>query len=62
MLDRFKIMDDEMLSRDDMVSWACFRLNRLQPGIRLIHLRDTEGQTTKGYLLVRISKSIKLAQ
>jgi len=52
-------MDDETLGRDDMIAWACFRLNRLQQGVRLIHLYDLEGQATPGYLLVRINKSIR---
>lgn len=56
---RFKVMDDETLSRDEMVAWACFRLDRFQPGIRLIHLYDPEGQPTNGVLLVRISKSVR---
>lgn len=53
-------MDDETLGRDDMVSWACFKLSRLQEGIRLIHLYDEHGLLTEGVLLVRIKKSIKL--
>lgn len=56
---RFKIMDDETISRDEMMAWACFKLSRLQQGIRLIHLYDPEGLPTDGILLVRISKSVR---
>jgi hypothetical protein len=48
-------MDDERLS-DDLAAWACFRLDRLQPGIRIIHLYDA----TKGVLLVRIRKTVSV--
>ncbi|PSN63335.1 PLC-like phosphodiesterase [Corynespora cassiicola Philippines] len=54
---RFKIMDDERLS-DDLAAWACFRLDRLQPGIRMLHLYDSNGVVTKGVLLVRIRKTV----
>lgn len=60
-LNRFKIMDDETLSRDDMIAWACFRLSRLQQGIRLLRLYDEQCQPTEGVLLVRISKNVRLA-
>ncbi|KAH9874030.1 hypothetical protein IAQ61_004658 [Plenodomus lingam] len=54
---RFKIMDDERLS-DDLAAWACFRLDRCQPGLRIMHLYDANGVITKGVLLVRISKTV----
>ncbi|KAK7729627.1 hypothetical protein SLS57_002115 [Botryosphaeria dothidea] len=53
---RFKVMDDEF-GRDDLAAWACFRLDRLQSGYRLIHLFDAEGVQSKGVLLVRVTKS-----
>jgi hypothetical protein len=56
-LHRFKIMDDERLS-DDLAAWACFRLDRLQPGLRMLHLYDSNGVVTKGVLLVRIRKNV----
>ncbi|KAL1297690.1 hypothetical protein AAFC00_006239 [Neodothiora populina] len=58
---RFKVKDDETLSRDDMFGWACFRLDRLQQGIRLLHLYDPEGELTDGTLLVRIKKNVTVA-
>ncbi|KAF1935716.1 PLC-like phosphodiesterase [Clathrospora elynae] len=54
---RFKVMDDERLS-DDLAAWACFRLDRLQPGLRMLHLYDSNGVITKGVLLVRIRKTV----
>lgn len=53
---RFKVMDDDPLGRDDLISWACFKYSRLQNGVRLIHLYDEQGQRTEGVLLVRIRK------
>jgi hypothetical protein len=52
-------MDDERLS-DDLAAWACFRLDRLQPGLRMLHLYDSNGVVTKGVLLVRIKKTVSM--
>lgn len=57
---RFKVMDDERLS-DDLAAWACFRLDRLRPGLRILHLYDSNGVITKGVLLVRIAKTVSRA-
>ncbi|KAF2634338.1 PLC-like phosphodiesterase, partial [Massarina eburnea CBS 473.64] len=54
---RFKVMDDERLG-DDLAAWACFRLDRLQPGIRMLHLYNSNGVVSKGVLLVRIKKTV----
>jgi hypothetical protein len=54
---RFKVMDDERIS-DDLAAWACFRLDRLQPGLRMLHLYDANGVITKGVMLVRIRKVV----
>lgn len=54
---RFKIMDDERIS-DDLAAWACFRLDRLQSGIRMLHLYDSNGVISRGVLLVRIKKTV----
>ncbi|KAK3208620.1 hypothetical protein GRF29_77g1375644 [Pseudopithomyces chartarum] len=54
---RFKVMDDERIS-DDLAAWACFRLDRLQPGIRMVHLYDSNGVISRGVLLVRIKKTV----
>lgn len=48
-------MDDEF-GRDDLAAWACFRLDRLATGFRLIHLFDAQGVQSKGVLLVRVTK------
>ncbi|KAG8631605.1 hypothetical protein KVT40_000745 [Elsinoe batatas] len=53
---RFKIMDDESFSKDDMVGWACYRFKRLREGVRVIKVMDEEGKETDGRLLVRITK------
>jgi len=50
-------MDDERIS-DDLAGWACYRLDRLQPGIRLLHLYNSNGVLTRGVLLVRIRKTV----
>jgi hypothetical protein len=54
-------MDDERLS-DDLTAWACFRLDRLQTGFRMLHLYDSNGVVTKGVLLVRIKKTVSAAK
>jgi len=53
-------MDDERIS-DDLAAWACFRLDRLQPGIRMLHLYNCNGVVSKGVLLVRIKKTVSKA-
>ncbi|PNS18160.1 1-phosphatidylinositol 4,5-bisphosphate phosphodiesterase 1 [Sphaceloma murrayae] len=53
---RFKIMDDESFSKDDMVGWACYRFKRLREGVRVIKLFDEEAKETEGRLLVRVTK------
>jgi hypothetical protein len=57
---RFKVMDDERI-HDDLAAWACFRLDRLQPGVRMLHLYDANGVVTKGVLFVRIRKTVSAA-
>jgi len=52
-------MDDERIS-DDLAAWACFRLDRCQPGLRILHLYDANGVISKGVLLVRIGKTVSL--
>lgn len=51
-------MDDERL-KDDLAAWSCIRLDRLQPGLRLLHLYDANGVLSKGVLLVRIKKVVR---
>jgi hypothetical protein len=53
-------MDDETLG-DDLAAWACFRLDRLQTGLRILHLYDSNGVITKGVLLVYIRKTVSTA-
>ena len=51
-------MDDERL-RDDLAAWACFRLDRLQPGLRMVHLYDAHGVLSRGVILVRVWKQVR---
>ena len=53
-------MDDERIS-DDLAAWACFRLDRLQSGIRMLHLYDSNGVISLGLLLVRFKKTVSRA-
>lgn len=55
---RIKVMDDKTLSRDDLVAWACIRLDRLKTGYRFLHLLDVEGVPSQGVLFVRIDKNV----
>jgi len=58
---RFKVIDKERFGKDDLAGWACFRLDRLQAGLRMLHLYDSNGVITKGVLLVRITKTVSTA-
>ncbi|KAH6852839.1 PLC-like phosphodiesterase [Alternaria rosae] len=58
---RFKVIDKERFGKDDLAAWACFRLDRLQTGLRMLHLYDSNGVITKGVLLVRITKTVSTA-
>jgi hypothetical protein len=53
-------MDDERL-HDDLAGWACYRLDRVQKGFRVLHLFDRNGVMTKGVLLVRIKMDFQNA-
>ncbi|KAF2727273.1 hypothetical protein EJ04DRAFT_451671 [Polyplosphaeria fusca] len=54
-------MDDEHLS-DDLAAWACFRLDRLQPGYRVLHLFNSNGVISRGVLFVRIKKVVSVSK
>ena len=54
---RVKIQDDR-IGTNDLAAWACVRLDRLQPGLRFIHLLDARGMESTGALLVRVTKTI----
>jgi len=47
-------MQDKSLGIDQLVAWACIRLDRLRRGYRFIHLFNAKGVQTKGVLLVNI--------
>ncbi|KAI9884678.1 MAG: hypothetical protein M1823_003528 [Watsoniomyces obsoletus] len=56
---RIKIKDDRRMGRDEMVAWACIRLDRLKSGYRFVRLLDARGQECKGVLLVKIDKEAR---
>lgn len=55
---RIKVKDDKTLAKDELVAWACIRLDRLKTGYRFIHLLDAEGAPCEGVLLVKIDKFV----
>ena len=55
--DRFKVQDD-VPGRDALLAWACIRLDRLRPGIRFVHLLNSQGIACPGVLLVKVTKVI----
>ncbi|KAF8467877.1 PLC-like phosphodiesterase [Kalaharituber pfeilii] len=50
---RIKVNDEEF-GKDDLAAWACFRLDRLRRGWRVVRMYDNKGRRTGGVLLVRI--------
>lgn len=54
---RFKIHDKEF-GKDDLSSWACVRVDRLQTGYRVVRLFDSEGNHSKGVILVKVEKRL----
>jgi hypothetical protein len=54
---RFKVHDEEF-GKDDLAAWACVRLDRLQEGPRIVRLFDSEGQHSKGVILVNVYKRV----
>lgn len=55
---RLKVKDDRSIGKDNLLAWACVRLDRLKPGYRFIHLLDATGLPSSGALLVRVSKLV----
>lgn len=55
---RLKIQDDKKMSKDDLVAWACIKLDRLQSGYRFVRLLTSNGLPSTAVLLVKISKSL----
>lgn len=56
---RFKVEDDPHFGGDELLSWACIRLDRLRPGYRFVKLMDTKGYPIEGgKLLVKIDKAV----
>ncbi|OAA58588.1 phospholipase c [Niveomyces insectorum RCEF 264] len=57
---RFLVKDTAgAMRRDPLLGWAAVRLDRLQPGYRLVRLRDPgHGRPTGAVLLVKIAKKV----
>jgi len=45
------------MAKDELLAWACFRLDRLGEGVRMIHLYDAERRPCKGRIMVGVQKS-----
>jgi phosphatidylinositol phospholipase C, delta len=45
--------------KENFSSWACIRLDRLATGYRLVTLLDSDGNETKGLLLVKVFKNYR---
>lgn len=54
---RFTVRNDE-IGRDELVAWACVRLDRLGTGYRFVHLLDAAGVETEGVVLIRVTKKL----
>lgn len=44
---------------NQLLSWACIRLDRLRRGYRFVPLLDLKGDATDGLLLVKIEKTLR---
>ncbi|EFQ26744.1 phosphatidylinositol-specific phospholipase C [Colletotrichum graminicola] len=57
---RFKVENDPLLGGDQLLSWACIRLDRLRQGFRIVRLMDTKNRPIEGgKLLVKIDKVVR---
>lgn len=54
---RFKVMDDERL-KDDLAGWACYRLDHVQRGYRMLHLYNSRGEMTNGVVFIRVKMNL----
>jgi hypothetical protein len=48
------VVHSDRFGRDDAAAWACIRLDRLNPGLRFIHLWDAQGSPSDGVILAKI--------
>ncbi|KAK4998539.1 hypothetical protein LTR66_002245 [Elasticomyces elasticus] len=56
---RVKVISEDTFGRDKLAFWACFRLDRLQEGYRLMRLHDVSGELSPdAVLLVRVRKDL----
>ena len=52
---RIKVMDESSYQQDRLLGWACYRLDRVPPGLRLLQLRGPDCRFTGGRLLVDLA-------
>ena len=45
-------MEDEAFQGDDMIAWACFRLDQFEQGLQLLKLNGPDGKSTEARLLI----------
>ncbi|KAF9879324.1 phospholipase c [Colletotrichum karsti] len=57
---RLKVENDPLLGGDELLSWACIRLDRLQTGYRFVKLMDVKNNPIDGgKLLIRVDKMVQ---
>nr|POF26180.1 1-phosphatidylinositol 4,5-bisphosphate phosphodiesterase 1 [Quercus suber] len=54
----FKVMDEYSYGKDQMLGWACHRLDRLPQGLCLLRLKDTDARNSDGALLVECTSEL----
>ncbi|CAK1355013.1 1-phosphatidylinositol 4,5-bisphosphate phosphodiesterase 1 [Cercospora beticola] len=52
---RLKVMDDVSYQKDDLLGWACYRLDRLPNGPILVHLRGEDYKPNGARLLLSVT-------
>ncbi|KAK3333157.1 PLC-like phosphodiesterase [Cercophora scortea] len=56
---RFMVKDDQTLGKDELVAWACVRVDKFREGYRIVHLLDArDGMETEAVLLVRVGRKL----
>lgn len=50
-------MDDDTFQRDDLLGWACYRLDRMPRGLQMIPLKGENGKENGAFLLAELAIS-----
>lgn len=59
--DRIKVMDSTLLgSKDRLLGWCCYRLDRLPQGLLLVNLRGEDSKLISSKLLFQVQKVQKV--